>query len=66
VVLKLLMMDGVSLRNMQSANFRINTYENVHLVGLFIQLIQMHGQYNIISISLVFRLAVWLWDCYTY
>ena len=36
-VRKLLMMNGVTFRNMQSANFRINTYEKVHLLGLFIQ-----------------------------
>ena len=41
------MMNGVSFRNMQSANFRINTYEKVHQVGLFIQLITMYGLYNI-------------------
>ena len=37
VTRKLLMMSGVSVRNMQSVNFRINTYEKVHLVRLFIQ-----------------------------
>ena len=37
VTRKLLMMNGVYVRNMQSANFRINTHEKVHLVGLFIQ-----------------------------
>ena len=47
VIRKLLMMNGVSFRNMYSANFRINTYEKVHLVGLFIRLISIHGQYNI-------------------
>ena len=44
---KLLMMNGVSVQNMYRANFRINTYGKVHLVGLFIQLIMMHGLYNI-------------------
>ena len=33
------MTNGVSVRNLQSTNFRINTYEKVHLVGLFIQMI---------------------------
>jgi hypothetical protein len=37
VICKLLMMNCVSVRYMYSANFRINTYEKVHLVGLFIQ-----------------------------
>ena len=32
------MMNRVSIRKMQNENFRINTYEKVHLVGLFIQL----------------------------
>jgi hypothetical protein len=32
---------------MYSANFRINTYEKVHLVGLFIKLITMHGLYDV-------------------
>ena len=41
------MMNGVFVRDMQSANFRINTYENVHLVGLSIQLVTMHVLYNI-------------------
>ena len=31
------MMNGVSVRNMQSVNFRKKSYEKVHLVGLFIQ-----------------------------
>ena len=28
------------------ANFRMNTYEKVHLAGLFIRFITMHGLYN--------------------
>ena len=47
VIHRLLMMNVVFVRNMWSANFRINTYEKVYLVGLFIQLITTHGLYNI-------------------
>ena len=45
------MMNGVSVRNMYSADFRINTYEKVHPAGLFIQLMTMHGLYNIKKLS---------------
>ena len=41
------MVNGVSIRNMQSANFEINTHEKVHLAGLYIQLMTMHGMRNI-------------------
>ena len=40
-------MNGVSVRNMYSANIRINIHKKVHLVGHFIQLITMLGLYNI-------------------
>ena len=46
------MMNGVSVRNMYTTSFRINTYENVHLVGLFTQLITMHGLYDIKILNL--------------
>ena len=49
-------MNGLSFRNIWSENFRINTYEKVQLVGLAVQLIAMHGLYNIKFILLTLLL----------